>query len=107
MKRVAILTAAVMSAGIANANDIDLAVDNFSKDGQIVSAVIKLTNNLDQEVSDVYVDCAFLREDKRAIDIGKELINRIDAKGYAYGKASIVTAEKVRYADCKVTNFDR
>lgn len=107
MKRAAIFAAAILSAGIAQANEIDLTVDNFSKDGQIVSAVVKLTNNLDQEVSHVYVDCAFLREDKRAIDIGKEIVSRIDAKGYAYGKASIVTAEKVRYADCKVTNFKK
>ncbi|MDQ0558306.1 hypothetical protein QO004_000079 [Rhizobium mesoamericanum] len=108
MKKGAVLAfAAVFCAGAAEANEIDLSVDNFSRDNKIVSAVIKLTNNLDEAVSRVFIDCAFLDDNKRAIDIGNDIVTRLDAKGYAYGKASIVTDKKVRYADCRVKSFSR
>jgi len=105
MRRLALTTAMALICGQALANEIDISVDNFSQSGGIVSAVLKLTNNLDQPVTQVFVDCAFLREDKRAIDIGKEIVSQIDAKSYAYGKAAIVTDQKVRYADCRVTSY--
>lgn len=106
MKR--ILSVAFMAVAFeAHAADIEVSIENFTKDGRILSAIMKVTNKTEQAVTNVYIDCAFLDKDKKAIDIGKSRVSRIEAKGYAYDKAAIVTDAKADFADCRVIDFDK
>lgn len=100
----AFFLAVLLIAGRAQANDIDLSIDNFSRNNSIVSAVLKVTNNLTTPVSSIFIDCAFLDGQKKAIDIGKANIDHIESKGYAYAKASIVTDQQIQFADCRVAH---
>lgn len=104
--RKAVAALVLLAAGGASAADIDLTVDNFWQDGKITSAVLKVSNHLDRPVTDIRIDCAFLDENKKAIDIGLETISQVEAQSYAYGKASIVTGRKVSFAECRVVGTD-
>lgn len=90
-------------AGHASAGEIDIQVDNFTLQNGIAEAVLKVSNNTGRDVSNVFIDCAFLDSDKRAIDIGKAMIPALPAGQYAYDKASAVTGEGIEFADCRVT----
>ena len=80
----------------------DIQVDNFYVDGDIATVVMKVTNNTGEDAANVFIDCAFLDKEERAIDIGKALIPAIAAGRYAYDKASAVTGGRVQYAACDV-----
>ena len=80
----------------------DIQVDNFYVDGGIATVVMKVTNNTGLPAESVFIDCAFLDKDERAIEIGKALIPAIAAGGYAYDKAAAVTGDRVQFAACDV-----
>lgn len=88
------------------AEGIDIQVDNFTAQGGISEIVMKVLNNTDEAVTNVFIDCAFLRENGKAIDIGKALIPSIAAHSYAYDKAAITTTNGVAKADCRVVRHD-
>lgn len=98
-----VLVALGALCGHAAAGEIDIQIDNFTMQGNIAEVVMKVTNNTGRDVSNVFIDCAFLDSDKRAIDIGKAMIPAIATGGYAYDKASAVTGEGIEFADCRVT----
>ena len=89
----------------AAAQAIDIQVDNFTAQRGISELVLKVTNNTGADVESLFIDCAFLREDGRAIDIGKVLISTLAAGEYAYDKASIGTTDGVSQAECRVVKF--
>lgn len=89
----------------AAAQSIDIQVDNFTAQRGISELVLKVTNNTGADVEGVQIDCAFLRSDGRAIDIGKALIPSIAAGDYAYDKAAIPTTEGVSEAECRVVRY--
>lgn len=93
-----------LSSG-ANAAEIDIQIDNFTSDRGIASAVMKVANTSSRRLSSIFIDCAFLDENRKAIDIGKAVIQRIDAGGYAYEKASIVATGREKFVECSVNNF--
>lgn len=105
MKIAAITVVLISLATAAQAADIDVGVERFISRNGISKAILKVTNHLPNKVSGVYVECAFLDSERRAIDIGNALIGSIDAHSYAYDSASIVASEgTVKYADCRVVN---
>lgn len=104
--RILLLALALLTAAPAYARDaISIDVDNFTAERGISTLVLKVTNNTGKAVESVFIDCAFLTEDERAIDIGKALISNIPAGGYAYDKASIPTTDGVSKAECRVVSF--
>lgn len=101
MKRtIAALTWALATPALGAGFDIQ--VDNFYVDGGIATVVMKVTNNTGADAKDVFVDCAFLDKEERAIEIGKALISTIAAGASAYEKAAAVTGDRVQFADCNV-----
>ena len=102
MIRIAIAAASIAFALPASAAGFDIQVDNFFVQDGIASAVMKVTNNTGAAAESVYIDCVFLDGERRAIEIGKALIPAIQAGGYAYDKASAVTGDAVKYAECGV-----
>lgn len=103
MKIAAIAGVLISFATAAQAADIDIGIERFIQRNGISKAILKVTNHLPNKVTGVYIECAFLDSDRRAIDIGNSLINSIDANSYAYDSASIVAGEgAVKFADCRV-----
>lgn len=101
-----VLTAAFAAfSGSALADPIDIQVDNFTVDRGIAELVLKVTNTTGADVTDVFIDCAFLDANMRAIDIGKALIQNIPAGGYAYDKAAIARTAGVQHAECRVVKY--
>ena len=82
----------------------DIQVDNFYVDGGIATVVMKVTNNTGKAADSVFIDCAFLDKEERAIEIGKALIPAIEAGEFVYDKASAVTGDRVQYAACDVVS---
>lgn len=106
MKRAATLSAALMAMVTpAVAVDIKIEIDNFTAVRGISELVLRVTNNSSQVVSDVFIDCVFMTEDERAIDIGKALISRIPPGGTKFDKAAIPTTEGVAKAQCDVDRY--
>jgi hypothetical protein len=101
--RLAVMALALTS-GAAFADDIDIQVDNFTADRGISELVLRVTNNTSKPVSDVFIDCTFMTEEERAIDIGKALISSIPAKGFVFDKAAIPTTDGVAKALCRVVS---
>lgn len=90
---------------VAMADGIDIQVDNFTVDRGISELVLKVTNNTAVEVGNVFIDCTFLTEEGRAIDIGKALIPSIPSKGYVFDKAAITRTDGVAKAECRVVQY--
>lgn len=101
MRWAAIMVLAFLPAP-AFAAGFDIQVDNFWLDGRIATVVMKVTNNTGKDASSIFIDCAFLDKDQKAIDIGRGLISQIPAGGYAYEKAAITGGERVQFAECQV-----
>ena len=89
----------------AVAGEIDIEVDNFTAERGISELVLRVINNTATEVSDVFIDCVFMTEDERAIDIGKALIPAIAAGGTKFDKAAIATTDGVAKALCEVVSY--
>lgn len=104
LKRLTI--AITLAAGSASAADFAVNVENFTAERGIASAVIKVTNMTGAEATDVFVDCVFMNKAQQALDIGKALISRIPAGGFAYDKASIARAAGVQFVACSVIAHD-
>ncbi|MBD9542952.1 hypothetical protein IB276_26250 [Ensifer sp. ENS04] len=102
----AILTVSVLIAGQAVAGSVDVGVENFTHSNGVAKAVLKVSNSLGKPASNIFVDCAFLNGEKKAIDVGSALIEKIANNEYAYDTASIVTKSDVQYVDCRVSKFD-
>lgn len=91
----------------AHAADIEIDVHNFTVEHGIARVVFYAKNRLGEEVTDVFIDCAFLDKDKRAIGIGRALVESIPAKGDAFDDAALATNQPVQFADCRVAKFTR
>lgn len=94
---------ALMLAVTPLPGDFDIRVDNFTAERGISQIVMTVTNRTPRDAERVYVECVFMTEDERAIDIGRELIPSIPAGGQALGKAAIPTTAGVSKASCSVT----
>lgn len=103
----AVFTLAFLMAGHAIASGgISVSIENFTQDRRVAKAVLKVTSNLGKPASNVFVDCAFLNEEKKAVDVSSALIEKIPTNDHAYDKASIVTDHDVKYIECRVAKFD-
>lgn len=104
----ALLTAvatALACAGAWAAEPIEIGIENFTAERGISTLILKVSNNTAAPLQTVFIDCAFLTEDERAIDIGKALVSNIPAGGYAYDKASIARTDGVAKAECRVVSY--
>jgi hypothetical protein len=96
-----LIFAAVVASTPALAADVQIDVQNFTLQNGIARATMLVTNTSERAISNVYVDCAFLGADKRAIGLGKANIRRLPAKGDAYAEAAFVTNAEVKFVDCR------
>ena len=105
LKTVLIAGLSAMAATAAHADGIDIDIQNFTAHRGIAKIVMKVTNGTDADISSVFIDCAFLDGNKRAIDIGKAMIPSLPSGQYAYEEASIPRSDGVEFAECRVTKF--
>jgi len=89
----------------AKASEIDIQVDNFTAQRGISELVLRITNNTGRDVKNVFIDCVFMTDDEKAIDIGKALIPSIKAGATKFDKAAIPTTDGVAKAACEVERF--
>lgn len=104
--RTVLAAAALLLAAPAMAQGFDIQIDNFTAQRGIAEVVMRVTNNTGADARSVFIDCAFMDKDKRAIDIGKALIPAIRAGDYAFDKAMIPRADGVQYVECGVSRYD-
>lgn len=103
MRKFVIAAALMLSvATTASADDIDVQVDNFFVETGISTVVLKITNNTATTVANVFVSCAFLNDDRQAIDVGKAWVTNLGPKQVAYDKARIPSSDGVQFASCSV-----
>jgi hypothetical protein len=100
-----ITAALMMVTTVAYAADIDIAVERLKSNYGVTKAILKVKNHLPNRVTGVLVECAFLDKDRRAIDIGRNVIKEIDDSSWAYTDATIATDETAKFVDCRVTNY--
>ncbi|MDX0432680.1 hypothetical protein GOL30_26365 [Sinorhizobium medicae] len=103
----AVFSLAFLTAGqVIAGGGISVSVENFTQERRVAKAVLKVTNNLGKPANNVFVDCAFLNKEKKAVDVSSALIEKISTNDHAYDKASIVTDHDVQYIECRVAKFD-
>lgn len=95
------LYAALILASVTAA-DISFEVENFTAQNGISEVVLKVTNHADTGARRVYISCAFLTEDLKAIDVGRALISTLGPGQTKYEKAGIPTTAGVAKAQCYV-----
>lgn len=103
-KSAALICTAVLAAPVAAA-DLEIQIDNFTAQRGISELVFRVTNKSTQVLSDIFIDCVFMTEEGRAIDIGKALISRIPPGGTKFDKAAIPTTDGVAKASCAVDRY--
>ena len=92
-------------AAAVSANLIVIDIDNFTADRGISTLILKITNNNSEGINSLFIDCTFMDENERAIDIGKSHVTNIRAGETVYDKASIGTTEGVQKALCRVKSI--
>jgi len=100
------IAAAAMVLAIASspssADEVDVHVENFFVERGISTVVLKITNNTSAVVPNVFVSCAFLDANQKAIDIGKAWVTNLGPNKSTYDKARIPSADGVQFASCSV-----
>ncbi|MDP9837604.1 hypothetical protein J2T09_002356 [Neorhizobium huautlense] len=96
-----LIFAAALAATPAVAAEIEIEVQNFTSKNGIARATMLVKNTSNETIRDVYIDCAFLGRDKRAVGIGKANIRNLPARGDAYTDASLVTNDDIKFVDCR------
>jgi hypothetical protein len=105
LKKTLAALAMLMAAPALAQDAVSFEVDNFFVDSGITTAVLAVTNNLETPVTSVFLSCAFLNDEEKAIDVGGGLISRLDAGETAYERVSIGTGDGVQYARCRVEKY--
>ncbi|MFC5584434.1 hypothetical protein ACFPOD_04870 [Nitratireductor kimnyeongensis] len=100
--RALVLLVAVIASSAVSAGEIDIDIENFTAAGGVSELVFKVSNNTNDDLRSVFVNCAFMNKDMKAIDIGKVLISTIPANDFVYEKASIQRSDGVAHAQCRV-----
>ncbi|UIK05002.1 hypothetical protein [Neorhizobium galegae] len=103
--KVIVFCAMMAAATAASAADIEIDVQNFSVERGVARAVMLVKNNLAKPVQGVFIDCAFLDGDKKAVGIGRAIINALAPNGDAYEEAALPTKASVQFVDCRVRSF--
>lgn len=96
-----LIFAAMLASAPALAADVQIDVQNFTSKNGIARATMLVTNMSERVIANVYVDCAFLGADKRAVGLGKANIRNLPARGDAYADAALVTSAEVKFVDCR------
>jgi hypothetical protein len=104
MRALAIATVVLLLTGSAAlaVDDIDVQVENFFVEPGTATVVLKITNNGTTTAPNVFVSCAFLDANQKAIDIGKAWVTDLAPNRAAYDKARIPTSKGVQFATCSV-----
>lgn len=95
----------ILLAAAVSANLITIDIDNFTAHRGISTLILKVTNNNSEAIKSLYIDCTFMTEAGRAIDIGKSSISNLGAGETVYDKAAIPTTEGVEKASCRVDSI--
>ena len=94
----------IMAAAAATLN-INVDMQNVERDGDIINAVFKVESS--ELYKTVFVECAFLDKDKRALDVGVKPIANLQPNSERYGKISIVRkSDDVVSAKCYVDTYN-
>lgn len=101
MREILIAGAMVLAcSSAALADSVGIEVDNFFVETGISTAVLKITNNSSATIANVFVSCAFLGADKKAIDVGKAWVTDLRPGQTRYENARIASSAGVQYARC-------
>lgn len=100
--RVSVFLAAAVVSGAANASEIDIDVENFTARNGLSELVLKVSNDTSVNFEKVYIDCAFLDKDMRALDVGRAVVRGLSAGAHVYEKASVPVSDGVAHAQCRV-----
>ena len=101
-----ILLTGLLAAPVSAADGVTIEVHNFTVANGIAKAVIRVRNNLNAPIKNVFIDCAFLNSKKKAVGIGKANVSSIEANADTYEDAALVTQQEVKFVDCRVKSFD-
>lgn len=93
----------ILAASAATSINVNVDMQNVERDGDIVKAVFQVQNTETTPYSSVFVECAFLDKDKRALDVVVAHVQNVQPNTTRYGKASLVRpANDVVAAKCYV-----
>jgi hypothetical protein len=92
----AVFSFAFLLAGQAIAGGVSVSVENFTQERRVAKAILKVTNDLGKPANNVFVDCAFLNKEKRAVDVSSALIEKISTNDYAGHSVHRVSRGQIR-----------
>lgn len=99
------MAVAMLASTHAHGAEIDIQVDNFTVQRGISEVVLRVTNNTGKALSSVFIDCVFMTEDERAIDIGKAMVPSMEIGATKFEKAAVPTTEGVAKALCEIRSY--
>lgn len=106
MRRTLLALAGMCIASPALASDVDFKYENFYRDQDMGRAriVLKIINDT-PNVLTVFVECAFLNADKRALDTSTLIASNVPAKGHAYADSWSARMNGIEHADCRIVRY--
>lgn len=101
------MAAGVLWAGSAWAGNVELAYENFYLDARTGRAkiIIKITNNTADSLRTVIAECAFLNNERRALDTATLIASNVAAGQSAYANAWSARISGIEHAECRVSNY--
>lgn len=94
-----LLQLAAMTVSMAS---VSMVIESVTYDGNIASAVMKVTNSAPSSYDIVTLKCAFLGDDGKAFDVGQTHIMPMAGNSVAYEKIRIVTSVQPKSAECYI-----
>jgi hypothetical protein len=83
-------------------NDITFEIDNFTAERGISTITLRVTNDGQQLANQVFINCVFMTEDMKTIDIGRALIINLAPGQTKYEQAAIARTTGVEEAKCYI-----
>ena len=97
-----LLALALLVPPVAFAADLSVEVDNLKRSDGWIEAIVRVTNGGSAAFSTIYVDCAFLDANGRAIDTGMASIANLTPGATAFGSAEIEDDPAIASAACRI-----
>lgn len=94
---------AVTSAVAQSTSSVKFEVQNFTKDEYLATLTIAVTNKGTVPLATAIIECGFLNEADKALDVGKTLASNLAVGQTAYVQASVNARSDITKADCRVS----
>lgn len=91
--------------GNAASASLDLAYENFYRDGDLgrTRIILKVTNNTPEKVEWVFVECAFLNNENKALDTATLIGRNIAPASHAYVDGWSARFDGIEHATCRIS----